>query len=304
MVLVNRGSASASEIVAGALQDLDRAVILGQRTFGKGLVQTTIPLSYNAQVKVTTAKYYTPSGRCVQMLDYSNRNEDGSVGHVPDSLISEFKTRNGRKVFDGGGIIPDIKVESGEISQLTISLLTQNVFFDFATKFAYENPEIPSVEEFRITDEIYTNFVQFALKDSFKYETQSERELKELEKIVKREKYYDRAQAELEALRSKLMNDKETDLISFKEEVVQFLRDEIVGRYYYEDGQIQTNLINDIQLHKAIEIIKDQSKYTSILSSDFENKQQLGMKISVLHKKESSEESSSREEDFYEATTN
>ncbi|PLX13928.1 MAG: hypothetical protein C0597_10845 [Marinilabiliales bacterium] len=304
VVLVNRGSASASEIVAGALQDLDRAVILGQRTFGKGLVQTTIPLSYNAQVKVTTAKYYTPSGRCVQMLDYSNRNEDGSVGHVPDSLISEFKTRNGRKVFDGGGIIPDIKVESGEISQLTISLLTQNVFFDFATKFAYENPEIPSVEEFRITDEIYTNFVQFALKDSFKYETQSERELKELEKIVKREKYYDRAQAELEALRSKLMNDKETDLISFKEEVVQFLRDEIVGRYYYEDGQIQTNLINDIQLHKAIEIIKDQSKYTSILSSDFENKQQLGMKISVLHKKESSEESSSLEEYFYEATTN
>jgi carboxyl-terminal processing protease len=290
--------------VAGALQDLDRAVILGQRTFGKGLVQTTIPLSYNAQVKVTTAKYYTPSGRCVQMLDYSHRNEDGSVGHVPDSLITEFKTRNGRKVFDGGGIIPDIKVESGEISQLTISLLTQNVFFDFATKFAYENAEIPGVEDFRITDELYTDFVEFALKDSFKYETQSERELKELETIVKREKYYDRAQAELEALRSKLMNDKETDLISFKEEVVQFLRDEIVGRYYYEDGQIQTNLINDIQLHKAIEIIKDESKYTSILSSDFENKQQLGMKTSMLHKTESSEESSSLEEYFYETTTN
>lgn len=278
VVLVNRGSASSTEIVAGALQDLDRAVIVGQKTFGKGLVQTIRSLSYNAQVKVTTAKYYVPSGRCVQALDYSNRNEDGSVGHVPDSLISEFTTKNGRKVYDGGGITPDITVKPEDLSPLSFNLILQNVIFDYATKFAYENPEILSVEDFEITDEVYNQFVQFALLDSFKYETQSERELNELERIVKREKYYDRAKDELDNLRAKLINDKKTDLESFKPEVKQFLRDEIVGRYYYEDGQIQTNLKDDIQLHKAIEILKDPNQYKSILSSDFINKEQLGMK--------------------------
>ena len=282
VVLVSRGSASASEIVAGALQDLDRAVILGQRTFGKGLVQTTIPLSYNSQLKVTTAKYYVPSGRCVQALDYTHRNEDGSVGHIPDTLISEFKTKNGRTVYDGGGIIPDIKVDQEDISQMSISLITQNVIFDFATKLAHENASIPSVEDFDITDDIYNDFVEFALQDSFKYETQSERELKEFEKVIKREKYYELAKEEFEKLKEKLSNDKEKDLKSFKAEIIQFLRDEIVGRYYYEDGQIKTNLKDDIQLHKAIEILNDQVQYNSILSSEFENKEQLGMKISML----------------------
>ncbi|MDA3954768.1 MAG: S41 family peptidase [Bacteroidales bacterium] len=282
IILVSRGSASSTEIVAGALQDLDRAVILGQKTFGKGLVQTSIPLSYNAQVKVTTAKYYIPSGRCVQALDYTHRNEDGSVGHVPDSLISEFTTKNGRKVYDGGGITPDISIKAEKLSQLSISLIVQNVIFDYATKFAYENPTIPGIKDFDITDEIYKEFIQFALLDSFKYETQSETELLEFEKIVKREKYYDRAKDELDNLRAKLVNDKETDLKSFKPEVVQFLRDEIVGRYYYEGGQIQTNLKDDIQLHKAIEILKDQKQYKSILSSDFVNIEQLGMKMSML----------------------
>ena len=282
VVLVSRGSASASEIVAGALQDLDRAVILGRKTFGKGLVQTTIPLSYNSQLKVTTAKYYVPSGRCVQALDYTHRNEDGSVGTVPDSLISEFNTRNGRKVYDGGGIIPDIKLVPEDISQLSISLITQSVIFDYATKFAYENPTIPKVEDFDISNEIYNDFVKFALLDSFNYETRSERELKELEKIVKREKYYDLVKDEFENLKEKLSNDKEKDLESFKAEIIQFLRDEIVGRYYYEDGQIKTNLKDDKQLHKAIEILKDKDQYNSILSADFENKNQLGMRTSML----------------------
>ena len=283
VVLVSRGSASASEIVAGALQDLDRAVILGQRTFGKGLVQTTIPLSYNSQLKVTTAKYYIPSGRCVQALDYSNRNEDGSVGHIPDSLISEFATKNGRKVYDGGGVIPDIKVEAEDVSQLSINLITQSVIFDYATKFAFENPTIPSVKDFNITDDIYTDFTAFALEDSFKYESRSEKELMELEKIAKREKYYDIAQAEFKKLEEKLTNNKEKDLKSFKKEIVQFLRDEIVGRYYYESGQIKTNLKDDKQLFKAIEILKDKNEYKSILSPEFENKQQLGMKTSMLN---------------------
>lgn len=278
LVLVGRGSASASEIVAGALQDLDRAVILGNKTFGKGLVQTTIPLNYNSQVKITTAKYYIPSGRCVQALDYTHRNEDGSVGNVPDSLITEFKTKNGRKVYDGGGIIPDVKVEQEEVSQLSISLITQSVIFDYATKFAFENPTIPSVKDFNINDKIYNDFIQFALKDSFNYETQSERKLKEFEKVLKREKYYDLAKEEFENLKNKLSNDKEKDLKSFKAEIIQFLRDEIVGRYYYEDGKIETNLKDDIQLHKAIEILKDQNQYKSILSADFVNKEQLGMK--------------------------
>lgn len=284
VVLVSRGSASASEIVAGALQDLDRAVILGQRTFGKGLVQTTIPLSYNSQLKVTTAKYYIPSGRCVQALDYSNRNDDGSVGHIPDSLITEFTTKNGRKVFDGGGVIPDVKVEAEDVSTLSINLITQNVIFDYATKFAFEKLTIPSVEDFDITDEIYNDFMAFALEDSFKYESLSEKELIELEKIAKREKYYEIAQAEFENLKEKLTNDKEKDLKSFKAEVIQFLRDEIVGRYYYEGGQIKTNLKDDKQLFKAIEILKDENEYKSILSPEFENKQQLGMKISMLDK--------------------
>jgi carboxyl-terminal processing protease len=304
VVLVNRGSASSTEIVAGALQDLDRAVILGQKTFGKGLVQTIRPLSYNAQVKITTAKYYIPSGRCVQALDYSNRNEDGSVGHVPDSLISEFTTKNGRKVYDGGGITPDIFVKSEELSQLSLSLIIQNVIFDYATKFAYENPEIPSVEDFDITDEVYNQFVQFALLDSFKYETQSERKLNDLEKIVKREKYYDKAKDELDNLRAKLVNDKETDLKSFKSEVIQFLRDEIVGRYYYEDGQIQTNLKDDIQLDKAIEILQDQNQYKSILSSDFVNKEQLGMKMSMLDSKLVKKTENNKEIFYWESVMN
>jgi len=273
-VMVSRGSASASEIVAGAIQDLDRGVILGQRTFGKGLVQTTIPLNYNAQLKVTTAKYYIPSGRCIQALDYTHRNEDGSVGHIPDSLISAFKTRNGRTVYDGGGISPDIKIESEEVSQMTISLISQNVIFDYATKFAYQNPTIPKVEDFTITNEIYNDFVSFALEQDFDYKTESEKELKELIKIAKREKYYQRAEKEIEALQSKLKNDKARDLNAFKPEIIQFLRDEIVGRYYYQEGQIKTNLKDDNQLDKAIELLKNPEKYQAIPSGENQKKEE------------------------------
>jgi carboxyl-terminal processing protease len=272
VVLVNRGSASAAEIVAGALQDLDRAVILGQRTFGKGLVQTTVPLNYNSQLKVTTAKYYIPSGRCIQARDYTHRNEDGSVGYVPDSLISEFSTKNGRKVFDGGGIIPDINLGSEEISPIAISLITENIIFDYATKFAFENQSISSISAFEISDNIFDDFTEYALSHDFKYETFSEKELQELEKVLKKEKYYERVESEVNLLKSKLVNDKKQDITGFKEEIKDFLRDEIVGRYYYEDGQIQASLKNDNQLYKAIDILKNKNLYVSILKGDYKEK--------------------------------
>ena len=281
VILVNRASASASEIVAGAMQDLDRAVILGQRTYGKGLVQTTVPLSYNSQLKVTTAKYYIPSGRCIQARDYTHRNEDGSVGNIPDSLITEFSTKNGRKVYDGGGVIPDIKIEPEEISPITISLITENVLFDYATKFVYENKSIFSVDEFEITDKTYSDFVAFALEQNFSYQTQSEKELLELEKIVKREKYFERAKNELEMLKNKLANNKESDLQSFKTEISEFLLDEIIGRYYYEEGQLKSSIKDDKQVDKAIEILKDKSMYSSILNGTYHQSNTEESKLSL-----------------------
>jgi carboxyl-terminal processing protease len=188
------------------------------------------------------------------------------VGYIPDSLISEYKTRNGRTVYDGGGIRPDVNFEPEEVSQMSISLLSQNVIFDYATKFAFENPTIKKVDDFIITDTVYDDFVAFALEQDFNYETESERELKEFIKILKREKFYKRVEDEVEALQNQLIQDKEEDLYAFKDEVIQFLRDEIVGRYYYEEGQIQANLKDDEQLKKAIEILKDSENYYSILS--------------------------------------
>ncbi|OFX85932.1 MAG: hypothetical protein A2W99_17025 [Bacteroidetes bacterium GWF2_33_16] len=282
VVLVSRTTASAAEIVAGALQDLDRAVVLGQRTFGKGLVQTTIPLSYNSQLKVTTAKYYIPSGRCIQARDYSHRNEDGSVGYVPDTLISEFLTKNGRKVYDGGGIIPDISFDPQDISPISISLITENIVFDYATKFAFENQSISSVSDFMISDKIFNDFTDYALNQDFSYETYSEKELQELEKVLKREKYYNRVESEIKELKSKLVNDKRQDIQEFKSEIKDFLRDEIVGRYYYEDGQIQASLINDSQLYKAIDILKNNNTYNSILNGSY-NDQREGEKLSLYN---------------------
>ena len=269
VVLVNRGSASAAEIVAGAFQDLDRAVILGQRTFGKGLVQTTVPLNYNSQLKVTTAKYYIPSGRCIQARDYTHRNDDGSVGYVPDSLISEFTTKNGRKVYDGGGIIPDVKTSLDELSPLTITLVAENIIFDFATKFVYENKTIKSATEFEITDQIYNDFIDYALAQEFTYQTSSEKELAQLEKVLKGEKYFQRVENEIIELRKKLANDKEKDILEFKEDIKEFLRDEIIGRYYYEEGQIQSSLVDDNQVYRAIEILNNNELYHSILNGTY-----------------------------------
>ncbi len=260
-VLTNRGSASASEIVSGALQDLDRGIIVGTRTFGKGLVQTTRDLSYNTKLKVTTAKYYIPSGRCIQALDYSHRNEDGSVGTVPDSLISEFSTKNGRKVYDGGGIIPDIKIKSDDLSILSIELVTKSKVFDFATKFANENESIPQPEDFEITDDIYNQFSMFVTESDFEYESQSKNELEDLIKEAKREKYYGLAKTEFEALKVKLEPNLAKDLNQFKDEISELLKDEIVSRYYYQKGAIRSAINDDKGIKRAIEELNSENKY-------------------------------------------
>ncbi len=267
-VLTSRGSASASEIVAGALQDFDRAIIVGQRTFGKGLVQQTRPLSYNTQLKVTTAKYYIPSGRCIQAVDYSHRNEDGSVGYIPDSLIREFKTRAGRKVYDGGGITPDVKVETERISDITYNLYTKNLIFNYATIFAYKNKTIVSPEKFKINDYIYNDFITFLDDKHFDYKTRTEDQLKKLIETAKKEKYYSLAEEEFKQLTNKLSHDRNKDLQTFRDEISRFLADEIVSRYYYQKGRIIASLNNDKELDTAVSILRSKELYQSFLSSD------------------------------------
>lgn len=265
-VLVNRGSASASEIVSGALQDLDRAVIIGSRTFGKGLVQTTRDLSYNTKLKVTTAKYYIPSGRCIQALDYAHRNEDGSVGTIPDSLITEFTTKKGRKVYDGGGIVPDLKIDLDRLSSLSINLVRDFMIFDYATKFANEKESIPSPEEFEISDEIFDDFKTFVKERKFSYQSETEEVFSELLETAKSEKYYDAAEEQFEALKVKIGHELNKDLESFKEEIKEMLTDEIVTRYYYQKGAIKSALKDDKGLEKAKETLKNPQAFSTVFT--------------------------------------
>ena len=265
ITLVNRGSASASEIVSGALQDLDRGVVIGQQTFGKGLVQTTRDLAYNGMLKVTTAKYYIPSGRCIQALDYSHKDEDGRAVRVPDSLLVEFKTLNGRSVYEGGGIIPDIKIDESILSSISISLLMKNLIFDFATEFKIENPEIKNPEEFIFTDEFYQKFVNFLKDKDFDYETRTDAKFRELVEIAKNDKYFERAEDEFESLRLKLSHDKDKDLQVFKEEITELLSQEIIVRYFYEKGGIIFSLRTDPEIAKAIEILSNEQEYQRII---------------------------------------
>ncbi|MFW6370320.1 MAG: S41 family peptidase [Bacteroidota bacterium] len=260
-VLTNRMSASASEIVAGAMQDLDRGIVVGSRTFGKGLVQTTRDLSYNTKLKVTTAKYYTPSGRCIQSLDYTHRNEDGSVGNVPDSLISEFYTKKGRTVYDGGGIIPDVVLEPEQLSNLSAALITRHLIFDFATQFANENESIAPPEEFEINGGIYNDFKAFVKEKDFEYESKSEQMLNELKETAQKEKYYELASQEFEKMMQKLHPDAEKDLTVFSEEVKSLLKSEIVSRYYYQKGAILATINEDEVISKALTELKSPMSY-------------------------------------------
>lgn len=264
-VLINRGSASASEIVAGAIQDLDRGVIVGQRSYGKGLVQVTRPLSYNTQLKVTTAKYYIPSGRCIQALDYSHRNEDGSVGVIPDSLISAFKTKNGRTVKDGGGITPDVEIVPETLSQISAELYLRNYIFDFATGYYWAHPEIKSVDQFSFTDKDYTDFRNFLVKRNFSYRTDTEEAFDELKNNAKKEKYYDIHKQLFTDLEKDLAHDLDQDLQLFRSEITQLIEEEIISRYFYAAGAYSWKVNTDVQILKAVEVLNNRDKYNSIL---------------------------------------
>jgi carboxyl-terminal processing protease len=264
-VIINRGSASASEIVAGAIQDLDRGIIVGQRSYGKGLVQITRPLSYNTQLKVTTAKYYIPSGRCIQARDFSHPNEDGSVGIIPDSLISEFKTKNGRIVKDGGGITPDIDILPVQISQIAAELYVRNYIFDFATKYYWAHPDIKTPEEFIFTDQDYADFKTFLIDRKFSYNTVTEESLKELISNAKKEKYYDMHKDLFSDLEKDIAHSLDQDLTVFRNEITELIGDEIVSRYFYEEGTIAWTIKTDDQIKKAMEVLNNKDDYNSIL---------------------------------------
>lgn len=265
IVLVNNSSASASEIVAGAIQDLDRGVIVGETTFGKGLVQNVIPLSYNAQAKITVAKYYIPSGRCIQEIDYSKKDENGDSGVIPDSLATAFKTRNGRTVYDGHGIEPDVKVNEYEISSITISLMQKFLPFSFATQFEKEHPQIPPPDQFTVSDEIFEQFVAYVEKEGLDYTTRCEETLQKLKSYAEKEHYFDAISNEYESLVAKFKEHKADDINQHRDEIARILRLEIISRYYYQKGEIISALSDDKDIARAIELINQRDNYLAIL---------------------------------------
>ena len=266
-VLVNSATASASEILAGSLQDLDRAVLVGTRTFGKGLVQTTRPLPYGGMMKLTTSKYYIPSGRCVQAIDYAHRNADGSVGRIPDSLTTEFRTRAGRIVRDGGGVTPDIEVETEKLPNILFYLVNENLIFDYATDYCLKHDRVASPEQFEVTDADYAAFKKKVKAADFKYDQQTEKMLKSLKEMAEFEGYLDDASAEFDALEKKLRHNLDRDLDHFAKEIKDMLAVEIIKRYYYQRGSIIQQLKDDPDLKEAVKILGDPVAYQKMLSA-------------------------------------
>jgi carboxyl-terminal processing protease len=266
-VLVDENSASASEIVSGALQDLDRAIIIGKRTYGKGLVQQTRDLVYNAKVKITVAKYYIPSGRCVQALDYSTRDEEGRVEKVPDSLITAFKTKNGRIVYDGAGIMPDIKTTDPNFSMALGSLISKFYIFNYATDYYLKHPQLASVKDFGLSDAEYTEFINYLSGKDYNYKTRSEMELEDFKKNAISEKYYGDIKNELDALLTKMNTNKKEDLVKHKTEIKKYLEEEIVSRYYFQKGRIEFSLKHDSDIAEAERLLADNSKLKILLTT-------------------------------------
>ena len=267
VVLIDGYSASASEIVAGSLQDLDRAVVIGSRSFGKGLVQNILPLTYNSQMKVTVSKYYIPSGRCIQALDYAHRDENGRATKVPDSLKTAFKTRNGRVVYDGFGIEPDVEiVDSSMVGNITVALVRNMLIFDYATNYAKKHSSILPAADFEITDEIYADFTDFLKDKKYEYSTSTEKALELLKEAAKDEKYIESIADDIEKLIQKVHSDKAIDLQKNREDISGFIKSELLTRYYYEKGRIEGMLNNDDDVKAAIEILSDKDSYNNILT--------------------------------------
>lgn len=267
VVLLDENSASASEIVAGSLQDLDRAVLIGHRSYGKGLVQQTRDLTYNAKLKVTVAKYYIPSGRCIQALDYTHKNEEGRVEKVPDSLITAFKTKGGRIVYDGAGIMPDIPSAEHKLSHIAIALVSKNHIFNYATQYVLKHEKIASIKDFQLTEQEFNDFITYVKDKDYTYKTDSEVALEELKKQALDEKYYDNIKSEYEALVTKMKADKKDDFIKFKTEIKQFLEEEIASRYYYQTGRIEQSIKSDDEVKLALDLLSNESKYKGIITT-------------------------------------
>lgn len=266
IVLINERSASAAEIVAGALQDYDRAVLLGQKSFGKGLVQTTLPLSFNTQIKITTAKYYIPSGRCIQAIDYAKLREDGSAGTVPDSLRKAFKTANGRVVLDGAGIEPDEKVKEGTYAPISYTLVAGNHVFDFATQYFYKHPTLASLSAFRVTEEVFADFKKFLEGKEYDYTTYTEKSVQDMEKYLAKEPYFETVKEQLEQIKAKVNHSKENDLDTHKKEIKKILNEEIVSRYYFQEGMIEASLQEDPVIELAKQYFATPARMTKALA--------------------------------------
>lgn len=265
-VLINRGSASASEIVAGTLQDYDRGVVLGEKSYGKGLVQVSRPLSYNSQLKVTTAKYYTPTGRCIQVLDYTHRREDGSVLSIPDSIKRPFKTTHGRTVYDGGGIDPDIVVDGVDAHPLTQVLFEKGFIFDYVTEYVHKNKKTIEPREFTLTDAEYEDFVSWMNGKDYSYKSYVEYGIQQLIEEAKKEKYYEGLKTQLDQINSKLAAAKKHELTLYKDQIKRLLEEEIVARHHLDRGRIEAAFKYDIDVKKAVEILHDAPQYSKVLN--------------------------------------
>ena len=265
VVLVNENSASASEIVSGSFQDLDRGVIVGKKTFGKGLVQNVVPLSYNSTMKITVSKYYIPSGRCVQNIDYFGKDSTHKPVHIPDSLAVAFKTKNGRTVYDKGGVEPDVTTPDVEASNVLVSLVLNNLIFDFANQYHADHSEIPPAAEFKVDDNLYNEFVSFLKNKDYQYKTETEYMLEDMKEVAEADHYWDKIESLCNAISEKIKQEKAADLQTYKKEISEYLASEIAVRYYYQKGRICNQLAIDPDIATAKEILNDSARYRSIL---------------------------------------